>query len=189
MTHFHSQSRMTASQAAAVLLLGTVLAMPSPLRADEKHPLARTETAGTRHTPQQQRMYRSSLVIRAPVRDLKGNTLGTIEDLVLGSRRGEIAYAVVSSGGVMGVGQRFHAVPWASLEPRGNGRYYVLNADRATLNAAPAFDLARWPDLADQGWRDEVDSYWARNVGHAVSAGNEPPPAPQVSGGGAGADD
>lgn len=130
----------------------------------------------------QQRLFRSSRIIGSSVRDLQGRRLGEIHDLVLGSRRGEIAYAVVSFGGVMGVGKTFHAVPWASLQPRDDGRYYALNADRNTVRNAPGFDLARWPDLADQRWRDEVDGYWARTVGQAVGAGNEPLSGPLNAG-------
>lgn len=128
------------------------------------------------------RLYRSSRIVGSPVRDLQGRRIGDIHDLVLGSRRGDIAYAIVAFGGVMGVGKTFHPVPWVSLQPRDGGRYYALNADRATVRAAPGFDLARWPDLGDQRWRDEVDRYWARQVGHAVDADNDPLSAPSAAG-------
>jgi sporulation protein YlmC with PRC-barrel domain len=158
----------------AGVLAGAAWAQPAPPGAAPRVEQAEPEP--------QQRMYRGSKIIRAPVRDLEGRVLGDIHDLVLGSRRGEIAYAVVSSGGVMGVGKRFHAVPWAALEPRADGRYYVLNADRATLRDAPSFDLVRWPDLADVNWRSEVDRYWARSSGRAVNAANEPLSGPHASG-------
>lgn len=112
-----------------------------------------------------QKAYRSSLILRAPVRDAQGRPLGEIHDLILAESRVRIAYAVVSSGGVIGVGKRFHAVPWSQLTPREDGRYYVLNADAVTLRRAPEFDFARWPDLADPAWRAEVNNYWSETSG------------------------
>jgi sporulation protein YlmC with PRC-barrel domain len=134
---------------------------------------------------ERQQMYRSSQIIGTPVRNPEGRRIGEIHELVLGSRRGDIAYAIVSFGGIMGVGKTFHPVPWVSLQVRANGRYYVLNADRATIRAAPSFDMGRWPDLADQRWRDAVDAYWARMVGQAPGLDNDPLTAPSgaVSGG------
>lgn len=112
-----------------------------------------------------QKAYRGSLILRAPVRDAQGRLLGEIHDLILAESRARIAFAVVSSGGVIGVGKRFHAVPWSQLTPREDGRYYVLNADATTLRRAPEFDFARWPDLADPAWRAEVNNYWSETSG------------------------
>lgn len=156
------------------LFVGCALAQPDDgARMHQQSREAQGRVSEAQAERGQQRLYRSSRIIGSSVRDLQGRRLGEIHDLVLGSRRGEIAYAVVSFGGVMGVGKTFHAVPWASLQPHESGRYYALNADRNTVRNAPGFDLARWPDLADQRWRDEVDGYWARTVGQAVGAGNE----------------
>lgn len=110
-------------------------------------------------------VFRSSKIIGAQVRDLEGRRVGDIHELILGPGRSEIAYALVSFGGVLGVGMTFHAVPWSSLEPRAGGLYYVFRGERAALKDAPGFDLARWPDLEQQAWREQVDRYWEARAG------------------------
>lgn len=116
----------------------------------------------------QQQLYRSSKIVGAPVRNADQRKIGVIKDLMLDSRRGEIAYAVISFGGVMGVGEKYHAVPWTSLSPGENGRFYVLRADKETIANAPGFDKGKWPDMGDPKWNAEVDHYWDRLVGKAV---------------------
>lgn len=118
-------------------------------------------------TPQQE-MYRSSKIVGATVRNADQRKIGVIKHLMLDSRRGEIAYAVISFGGVMGVGERYHAVPWTSLSPGENGRFYVLRADKETIANAPGFDKGKWPDMGDPKWSAEIDTYWDRLVGKAM---------------------
>lgn len=120
-----------------------------------------TQTA----TAQQHNFYRGSKIIGSNVRDPKDKKIGQIKDVILGSQRGDIAYAVVSFGGVMGVGKKYHAIPWQALAPSDDGKYYVLHADKETISQAPGFDKARWPDMADRQWSAEVDRYWSRMVG------------------------
>lgn len=116
-------------------------------------------------TPQQHNLYRGSKIIGSNVRDARDRKIGQIKDLILDGPRGEIAYAVVNFGGVMGVGRKFHAIPWRALEPGDSGNYYILHADRETIDLAPGFDKGRWPDMTDRKWRDEIDRYWSRMAG------------------------
>lgn len=117
---------------------------------------------------QQQDMLRGSKIIGANVRDLKDKKIGEIKDLVLDGGRGEVAYAVVSFGGVMGVGKKYHAIPWQALKPGDDGKHYVLNADKETIAQAPGFDKGDWPDMADQKWSADIDRYWSRMVGRGT---------------------
>lgn len=148
-------------------LLAAVLAFAEvSVAAPLSDPAARGASA------QQQRLYRGTRIIGSTVRDAKDKKIGVIKDLVLDSQRGEIAYAAVSFGGVMGVGEQYHAIPWTALEPSDDGRFYVLRVDKETISRAPAFDKARWPDVTDGAWRAETDRYWRRMVGHGTAAGN-----------------
>jgi len=135
----------------------------------------------------QQQMYRGSNIIGANVRDTKDKKIGEIKDLMLDSARGEIAYAVVSFGGVTGTGRKYHAIPWQTLQPGDGGKYYVLNADSETISQAPGFDRNSWPDVADQKWSADVDRYWTRMVGrglpdNSVSSGSPGAGTAQSSG-------
>lgn len=142
-------------------------------------------TTSAESTPQTQ-LYRGSKIIGSTVRDAGNRKIGVIKDLILDAGRGEVAYAVVSFGGVMGLGPKFHAVPWQALEPSEDIRQYVLHADRETISQAPAFDKGRWPDMSDQKWSAEIDRYWSRMVGKGTFGTNKltsgvPNPAPTSS--------
>ncbi len=116
-------------------------------------------------------MYLGSKIIGATVRDPQENKLGEIADLVLDSRRGEVAYVVVAIGGVMGMGSRYHPIPWKALQASDDGKYYVLHADRETVSKAPGFERGKWPDMADQKWNADVEGYWNKMVGQGLPGG------------------
>lgn len=116
-------------------------------------------------------LYRSSKIIGAPIQDRKNSRIGKIQDLVLDSDRGEIAYVVVSFGGILNVRDKYHALPWRALEAGEYGKYYLLDADRETLVNAPGFNRWNWPDMADKTWAREVEGYWGRMIGHGASGG------------------
>jgi hypothetical protein len=147
-----------------VIALAIALATAFHVRAQPAPPTGAAASAPTA-TPQQHTLYRGSRIIGTTVRDAKDRKIGQIKDLILDGGRGEVAYAVVNFGGVMGVGKKFHAIPWQALQPSDDGNYYILHADRETINQAPGFDKARWPDMTDRKWNAEIDRYWSRMVG------------------------
>ena len=147
-----------------VIALSIALAMAFHARAQTAPPTGAAAKAPTA-TQQQHTLYRGSRIIGTNVRDGKERKIGQIKDLILDGGRGEVAYAVVSFGGVMGVGRKFHAIPWQALQPSDDGNFYILHADRETINQAPGFDKARWPDMTDRKWNAEIDRYWSRMVG------------------------
>jgi hypothetical protein len=76
-------------------------------------------------------------------------------------RTDRIAYAVLSFGGFLGMGDKLFAVPWRSLQFRtsddGSTEYVVLNVDEKTLAAAQGFDEDNWPNMASRVWRERND--------------------------------
>lgn len=141
----------------------------------------RTAPAWPSKAVQNKHMYRTSKIIGTAVRDAQDRKLGEIKDLLLDSRRGVVAYAVVNFGGVLGVGAKYHAVPWHALSPSDDARYYVLQADRETISQAPSFDRGNWPDLADERWSEDVDRYWSRRLGAGGADINRLPPGPAAA--------
>jgi hypothetical protein len=125
--------------------------------------------------PRSEFLYRTSAIVGADVRDPQDRKVGKIKDLILGSARGDIAYAVVVFDGITARGRKYHAIPWKALQP-GDGRYYVLHADRETISLAPGFDRGKWPDLTERSWSEEVDRYWSRRVGQGMADSNRLPP-------------
>src|SRR3954451_1999595 len=57
-----------------------------------------------------------------------GEHVGKIVDIMLDVRSGRIAYAVLSSGGFLGVGNRLHAIPWSALTLDTDDRCFILDA-------------------------------------------------------------
>jgi len=90
----------------------------------------------------------------------QGDDLGTIQDIMIDVPRGRVAYAVLATGGVLGIGSRLHAIPWTSLTLDANRKCFVLNVDKERLQNAPGFDKDHWPSMADPRWATEIHSYY-----------------------------
>ncbi|WP_292931953.1 PRC-barrel domain-containing protein [Noviherbaspirillum sp.] len=157
---------------------GGVAAQPSALSGSTENISAQQEGNSVR----QQHLYRGSKIIGANVRNPQNEKIGVIRDLILDSRRGEIAYAVVRFGGVADAGKKYHPIPWQALQPSDDGTFYTLQADRETLGHAPGFDKRKWPDMADQQWSADVDRFWSRRVGRGTAGNNNLSPGGAASG-------
>jgi sporulation protein YlmC with PRC-barrel domain len=88
--------------------------------------------------------------------------LGEIQDIMLDVPSGRIAYAVLSFGGVLGIGDKLFAIPWSALILDADCGCFVLDIDKDELRNAPGFDKDHWPAMADPGWGNEVHSYYHR---------------------------
>jgi hypothetical protein len=75
---------------------------------------------------------------------------------------GRVAYAVLSSGGFLGIGDKLFAIPWSALTLDADNKCFILNIDKERLKNAPGFDKDHWPSMADQRWATEVHSYYQR---------------------------
>lgn len=90
----------------------------------------------------------------------EGESLGKVRHIMLDVPRGRIAYAVLSFGGVLGVGDRLFAVPWAALQLDVDNKCFVLDVDKEVLDQAPGFDKDHWPAMADPSWAAQIHSYY-----------------------------
>ncbi|MGI8743150.1 MAG: PRC-barrel domain-containing protein [Bryobacteraceae bacterium] len=96
------------------------------------------------------------------VRNEQNDDLGTIEELMIDSSSGRVAYAVLSLGGFLGSDDKLLAVPWSLLSLHDGEAAFVLNADLRTLENAPALDSEQWPDFADERWGTELHAHYGR---------------------------
>jgi sporulation protein YlmC with PRC-barrel domain len=90
----------------------------------------------------------------------KGEDLGSIEAIMLDVRRGRVAYAVLSFGGFLGMGDKLFAIPWHALKLDAERECFLLDVDRERLENAPGFDKDHWPSMADETWAKEIHSYY-----------------------------
>ena len=97
---------------------------------------------------------RAERVIGTDVKDGAGKTIGKIEDIVLEKTDARIMFAVVGFGGVLGVGEKFHPIPWSVLDFDPKQNAFVVPFTKEQLEAAPA-------DTINELTRD--DGQWARN--------------------------
>jgi sporulation protein YlmC with PRC-barrel domain len=89
-----------------------------------------------------------------------GEDLGDIKEIMLDTTNGTVSYAVLSFGGVLGLGEKLFAVPWKALKLDTENKRFVLNVNKDRLEDAPGFDKDRWPDMADESWVNEIHSYY-----------------------------
>lgn len=90
----------------------------------------------------------------------QGEDLGDIKSIMIDVPSGRVAYAVLSSGGFLGIGDKLFAIPWHALTLDADNKCFVLNIDKERLKNAPGFDKDHWPSMADQRWATEVHSYY-----------------------------
>ena len=82
---------------------------------------------------------RASKVIGAAVYGDDANTqLGSVNDLML-SADNTVKFAIVSVGGVMGLGGKLVAIPFAQLRTGSDGKFTLGGATKESLNAMPIF--------------------------------------------------
>jgi sporulation protein YlmC with PRC-barrel domain len=94
------------------------------------------------------------------VRNSAGDDLGKIEELMIDVPTGRVAYAVLSFGGFLGMGNKLFAIPWEALTLDEVEHEFILNVDKQTLEAAPGFDKDKWPDMADPNFGSQIYSHY-----------------------------
>lgn len=71
--------------------------------------------------------------------------LGKVAEVMLAAGKGEIAYVVVATGGILGVGETLHAVAWPEFAIDPTDGHLSLDVSVADFAARPGFDKDRWP--------------------------------------------
>ena len=74
-----------------------------------------------------------------------GEDLGKIEELMIDLQSGRIAYAVLSFGGFMGLGDKLFAIPWQALNLRPHEHSFLLDIPKDVLERAEGFEKDNWP--------------------------------------------
>ncbi|MDR6289247.1 hypothetical protein E9232_001762 [Inquilinus ginsengisoli] len=111
----------------------------------------------------------SEKVAGTNVYNAAGESLGEVDDVMIDKESGRVAYAVMAFGGFLGIGEKYHPLPWSSLTYDTDRGGYVVNVSREQLEGAPAF-----ADNAEPQWNREyeqrihdhygVTPYWGGGV-------------------------
>ena len=89
-----------------------------------------------------------------------GDDVGKIKDIMLDVRSGRIAYAVLSSGGILGIGDKLHAIPWSALTLDTERKCFLLSVSSERIRNAPGFDKDHWPAMADPQWAEPLHEFY-----------------------------
>ena len=105
-------------------------------------------------------MIAASKVNGTTVYNPAGDKLGSIYDVMLDKRSGKADYAVMSFGGFLGMGEKYHPLPWNQLRYDEGFGGYVVNLDRRMLEGGPAYETADASLWGDDTWGRRVDDYY-----------------------------
>jgi hypothetical protein len=89
-----------------------------------------------------------------------GEKVGTIERLMIDKITGKVAYAVMSFGGFMGIGQDYYPLPWNVLNYNPALEGYEVNISEEQLKGAPKYSTHETWDWENQA--QSIDDYWRR---------------------------
>ena len=93
-----------------------------------------------------------------------GEDLGDIKEFMIDMATGKVAYAVLSFGGLLGMGDKLFAVPWAALALDTENKRFVLDVQKERLENAPGFDKDQWPDMADATWARGIHAFYGSSA-------------------------
>ena len=119
----------------------------------------------TTHTGHTQAIA-ASRVIGTAVYNKEGQNIGTIEDVMLDKMSNGIMFAVIGFGGFLGIGEKYHAIPWSVLDYERVQGGYVVPYTKEQLEAAPSYSIDELSRGDGQVARDasydyyKVKPYW-----------------------------
>jgi hypothetical protein len=123
-------------------------------------PLRRRRLMLQTKVAQEPRVLAADTLTGDKVVNLQMEDVGEIEHLMIDLETGRIAYAVLSFGGFLGMGDKLFAIPWSSLALDTIEKRFILNVDKELLKSAPGFDKDHWPNMADHTWGTKVFTYY-----------------------------
>ena len=102
----------------------------------------------------------SDKVEGTPVYRANGDKIGKIERVMLEKRSGNVAYAVMSFGGFLGIGDDHYPVPWKLLRYNENLGGYEAEISDAQLKGAPKFHSNEPWTYGDRAREEAMYSYY-----------------------------
>jgi hypothetical protein len=125
-----------------------------------------TTTIGSRplEAGETDRLISSQKVDGTSVYNRQGDSLGSIDHLMIDKYTGHVEYAVMSFGGFLGIGDSYHPLPWRALTYDTTLGGYRVSVDRSRLEGAPRYTRSSAPDWNDRGYRNRIDEYWVPPV-------------------------
>jgi len=121
------------------------------------------------------RIQKTSDLIGKPVVNPRGDALGEVQDLAIDTERGRVAYAVLSFGGFLGMGEKWFAIPTEALTLSNDAKNFVLAVEKDRLKSASGFDKDKWPIMGNNVWNVQLHEYYGLKP-YWLSEGEGSPP-------------
>lgn len=139
----------------------TVTAPQATDNVDETRATDRANEARTTQ-PAKGSVFKLSDLRGMEIRNLAGEKLGDVNDIVIDVTDGRVRYAALSFGGFLGIGDKLFAVPWNAMNLKYDNAtenyFFALDVDKEMLERAPSFDKDHWPTEADGSWLSRVET-------------------------------
>jgi len=94
------------------------------------------------------------------VRRPNGEKIGEIKRVMIDKLSGNVAYAVLSFGGFLGLGERYHPVPWAALKYNPVLSAYELDIPDEQLRKGPSFTEQDDFDWGDRTRESDLHTFY-----------------------------
>lgn len=117
----------------------------------EHETVARDETAS---------LIASDKVEGTNVYNRAGEHLGSVHNVMIDKRSGQVRYAVMSFGGFLGIGKSYHPLPWQTLRYDTRLDGYVVDVDKERLRDAPRYAEGETPAWTDPAYGRRIDDYY-----------------------------
>jgi hypothetical protein len=114
----------------------------------------------TGKTDETMRLIASDKVEGTAVYSRQGDRLGTVHNFMVDKYTGQVAYAIMSFGGFLGMGESYHPLPWRVLKYDVTQGGYVVDIDKSRLEKAPSYRENTLPNWADRDYGLGIDKYW-----------------------------
>jgi hypothetical protein len=101
----------------------------------------------------------SDNVVGTSVYDRNSNHIGSIESIVLEKRGGRVAYAVMSFGGFLGIGDDYYPLPWNMLDYNTGLGGFQVTITKEQLESAPRYSADEDFDWSPESGRRVYDYY------------------------------
>jgi sporulation protein YlmC with PRC-barrel domain len=116
-------------------------------------------------TDETQQLIASNKVEGTAVYNREGEKLGSIYNFMVDKRSGEVEYAVLSFGGLFGMGGDYYPLPWEVLDYDTDRGGYAIDLDKSVLEKAPHYSREAEPPY-DRGYGQQVYGYYGLEYPH-----------------------
>jgi hypothetical protein len=106
------------------------------------------------------RLISADKVEGTTVYNRQGEKLGSIHNIMIDKYSGKVAYAEMSFGGFLGIGDRYHPLPWSVLGYDTDKEGYVVDLTKKALEGAPSYSAQDRINWEDELWAREVHDYY-----------------------------